>query len=88
MLWCTGLVQRSDLNGRLRIILNPAPDCGRYHLRLEDTFEHLKMKPANFTKIIACPSEVVDVEADEEESNRHQFYPARTMRRVHGYTSD
>jgi len=55
---------RGDLNGRFATVLNPQGMRGRYHLRLEDTGAEIRARSFNFTKIVAVPAEVVDL--DEE----------------------
>jgi len=55
---------REDLNGRFATVLDPRAVRGRYHIRLEDTGAEIRARSLNFTKIVAAPAEVVDL--DEE----------------------
>ena len=56
---------RAELIGRYAIVLDPRPVRERYHLRLEDTSAEVRARSKNFTKILATPSEVVDLEERE-----------------------
>ena len=56
---------RADLNGRYAFVLDPVAKGGRYHLRMQDTKADIRAKSQNFTKIVAAPTEVVDIEAQE-----------------------
>ena len=55
---------RTELNGRYAIVLDPRPVRERYHVRLEDTGAEVRARSDNFTKILAKPSEVVDLEEE------------------------
>ena len=55
---------RAELNGRYAIVLDPRPVRERYHLRLEDNEQEIRARSKNFTKILATPSEVVDLEEE------------------------
>ena len=55
---------RAELNGRFAVVLDPQPLRGRYHLRLEDTDAEIRARGQSFTKIVAAPSEVVDLEEE------------------------
>ena len=60
-----GLSIRTDLNGKLALVLGSAPTDLRFRLRVEDTGAEIKAKRQNFTKILTAPPGVVDVDHDD-----------------------
>ena len=60
-------LDRTDLNGRYALVLNPEMDFNRrYHVRLEDTMLEVKVRVGNMTKIRTVPDTVQTI--DEEDS--------------------
>ncbi len=58
-----GLSRRTDLNGKLALVLDSA--APRFRLRVEDTGAEIKAKRQNFTRIVTAPADVVDVDRDD-----------------------
>ncbi len=58
-----GLSIRTDLNGKLALLLDSA--APRFRLRVEDTGVEIKAKRQNFTRIVTAPADVVDVDRDD-----------------------
>ena len=58
-------LNRTELNGRYAVVLDPAPVAGRYHLRLEDDQQEIRARGKNFTRVLATPMEVVDLVTEE-----------------------
>ncbi len=58
-----------DPNGCFATVLNPQGVRGRYHLRLEDTGAATRARRFNFTKVVAVPAEVVDLDAEDVDTS-------------------